>query len=280
VSEDWAKSTGQLGNEVARNHLRKNVQIEVYNQAGQPVLRYNLYNCLPSEYTPLLEPSSEANAVALASMTIEHEGRDPDAHASQLADSRSSGRPALLLHAGRGNSHARLPTDDHPSVGTTSRRELRIPAASDSAYGSDHAPASDDQRESIRGRGASRIRQTKQNSGLPCFPRCTRISTEQMSAPQCAERTHYGVYGRPWRPAPKCGLVSRGRASQQAHRSLKAEVTGQPPRQPDRSSTGSENRAATTILSASLLAESSRVRLAGPAPKATARAGVPPSSPK
>ena len=65
-------------------------------------------------------------------------------------------------------------------------RELRIPAASDSAYGSDHAPASDDQRESIRGRPASRIGQTKHNSGLPCFPRCTRISTEQMSAPQCA----------------------------------------------------------------------------------------------
>lgn len=52
------------------------MQIEVYNQAGQPVLRYNLYNCLPSEYTPLREPSSKANAVALASMTIEHEGWD------------------------------------------------------------------------------------------------------------------------------------------------------------------------------------------------------------
>jgi hypothetical protein len=46
------------------------------------------------------------------------------------------------------------------------------------------------------------------------------------------------------------------------------------------SSTDSENRAATTILSAAPLAKSHRVRLAAPAPKATARAGLPPSFPE
>jgi phage tail-like protein len=82
--EDWAKliwyypNTGQLGQEVAMDTFRKNMQIEVYNQAGQAVLRYNLYNCWPSEYTALPDLNSEANVVALASLTIEHEGWDRD----------------------------------------------------------------------------------------------------------------------------------------------------------------------------------------------------------
>ena len=42
------------------------------------LLRYNLYNCWPSEYTALPDLDSEANTVALASMTIEHEGWDRD----------------------------------------------------------------------------------------------------------------------------------------------------------------------------------------------------------
>ena len=78
--EDWAKlpwyvpNTGQIGSEVDMDHFRKNMQIEVYDEAGQPVLRYNLYNCWPSEYTALPELDAAAHAVGLASMTIEHEG--------------------------------------------------------------------------------------------------------------------------------------------------------------------------------------------------------------
>jgi hypothetical protein len=41
-------------------------------------LRYNLYQCWASEYTTLPELNSEANVVALASMTIEHEGWERD----------------------------------------------------------------------------------------------------------------------------------------------------------------------------------------------------------
>jgi phage tail-like protein len=82
--EDWANkiwsypNTGQLGNEMSLKDFRKPMQIELYNQAGQIVLRYNLYNCWPSEYTALPELASEANTVALASLTIEHEGWERD----------------------------------------------------------------------------------------------------------------------------------------------------------------------------------------------------------
>jgi phage tail-like protein len=82
--EQWANlmwsypSSQTLGNEMDMATFRKPMQIELYNQAGVIVLRYNLYNCWPSEYSPLPELDSEANAVALASMTIEHEGWERD----------------------------------------------------------------------------------------------------------------------------------------------------------------------------------------------------------
>jgi phage tail-like protein len=82
--EDWANlmwaypNTQKLGNEMDMTKFRKPMQLELYNQAGVIVLRYNLYNCWPSEYTALPDLDSEANAVALASMTIEHEGWDRD----------------------------------------------------------------------------------------------------------------------------------------------------------------------------------------------------------
>ncbi|MFL5912226.1 MAG: phage tail protein [Gaiellaceae bacterium] len=83
--EDWANyvwnypNTQKLGSEMDLTNFRKPMQVELYNQAGVVVLRYNLYNCWPSEYTALPDLDSEANAVALASMTIEHEGWDRDA---------------------------------------------------------------------------------------------------------------------------------------------------------------------------------------------------------
>src|SRR3954454_17552788 len=82
--EEWANlmwaypNTQQLGSEMNMAQFRKPMQIELYNQAGVIVLRYNLYNCWPSEYTALPELDSESNAVALATMTIEHEGWDRD----------------------------------------------------------------------------------------------------------------------------------------------------------------------------------------------------------
>jgi hypothetical protein len=74
---------------------------------------------------------------------------------------------------------------------------------------------------------------TKRSSRSPALVPA-RASKQQRRRPLRAERTHYGTYGTPWRPAPKWGIVSRDRAGQQAHRSLKAEVTGRAPRQPDR----------------------------------------------
>jgi hypothetical protein len=61
----------------------------------------------------------------------------------------------------------------------------------------------------------------------PGDPQSSRAGLRPSRSPDalCAETTHYGMCGTPRRPAPKWGLVSRGREGQQADRSLKAEVT-------------------------------------------------------
>lgn len=88
VFEQWANkmwyypNTQALGEEVSLADFRKNIQIELYNQAGQIVTRYNIYNCWPSEYTALPDLDSEANTVALARLTLEHEGWDMDTSVS------------------------------------------------------------------------------------------------------------------------------------------------------------------------------------------------------
>jgi phage tail-like protein len=64
--------------------FRKEMQIELYDQSGSLALRFNLHSCWPSEYTALPELDSEANTVALASLTLEHEGWERDESVGKL----------------------------------------------------------------------------------------------------------------------------------------------------------------------------------------------------
>src|ERR1700735_4051667 len=55
--EDWANLVWQLGaslgSEVALKEFRKDVYLELYNEAGQMVIAYKVYRCWPSEYEAL-----------------------------------------------------------------------------------------------------------------------------------------------------------------------------------------------------------------------------------
>jgi len=73
----WALGAG-LGAEVSLKDFRKDIIIEVYNEAGQLVLAYNVYRCWPSEYQSLPELDANANAVAIQTLKLENEGWDRD----------------------------------------------------------------------------------------------------------------------------------------------------------------------------------------------------------
>lgn len=80
--ERWANKVwnfgSALGSEVSLKDFRKDIQIELYNEAGQPVLRYNIYRCWPSEFTALPELDASANAIAIQMLKLENEGWERD----------------------------------------------------------------------------------------------------------------------------------------------------------------------------------------------------------
>ena len=80
--EKWANKVWNfgsgLGSEVSLADFRKDIIIEVYNEAGQLALAYKVYRCWPSEYTALPELDASANAVAIQSLTLKNEGWERD----------------------------------------------------------------------------------------------------------------------------------------------------------------------------------------------------------
>jgi len=73
----WNFGSG-LGAEVSLKDFRKDVMIEVYNEAGQLALAYKVYRCWVSEYQSLPDLDANANAVAIQHIKLEHEGWERD----------------------------------------------------------------------------------------------------------------------------------------------------------------------------------------------------------
>jgi len=80
--EKWANKVWNfgagLGAEVSLKDFRKDVYIELYNEAGQPVLAYKVYRCWVSEFTALPDLDAGGNGVAIQSMKLENEGWERD----------------------------------------------------------------------------------------------------------------------------------------------------------------------------------------------------------
>jgi len=73
----WNYGSG-LGAEVSLKDFRKDLIIEVYNEAGQLVIAYKVYRCWVSEYQALPDLDSNAGAVAIQHIKLENEGWERD----------------------------------------------------------------------------------------------------------------------------------------------------------------------------------------------------------
>ena len=88
--EDWANKTWRLGaglgNEVALADFRKDVYLELYNEAGQLVRAYKIYRCWPSLYQAL--PALDANSaeVAIEQLVLENEGWERDTSVTEQVE--------------------------------------------------------------------------------------------------------------------------------------------------------------------------------------------------
>ena len=70
---------GGTGNQdISLKDFRKDIILEVYNEAGQKVLAYKIYRCWPSEFRAVPEFDANGNAVAIQSLRLENEGWERD----------------------------------------------------------------------------------------------------------------------------------------------------------------------------------------------------------
>ena len=75
---DLKNSSSKTGQNTSLGDFRKNLSIEVYNEAGQKVLAYNVVQAWVSEFKALSELDAMGNAVVIESMTIQNEGWSRD----------------------------------------------------------------------------------------------------------------------------------------------------------------------------------------------------------
>jgi len=80
--EQWANKVWNfgsgLGAEVSLKDFRKEIRIVLLNEAGQPVIAYNVYRCWVSEFQSLPDLDANANAVAIQHIKLENEGWERD----------------------------------------------------------------------------------------------------------------------------------------------------------------------------------------------------------
>ena len=80
--EKWANKVWNfgagLGAEVSLKDFRKDIIIDVFNEAGQKAISYKVYRCWVSEFQALPELDASANAVAIQTITLQNEGWERD----------------------------------------------------------------------------------------------------------------------------------------------------------------------------------------------------------
>ena len=85
----WNFGSG-LGAEVSLKDFRKDVIIDMYNEAGQLVLSYRVYRAWVSEYQALPDLDANANAVAIQHIKLENEGFERDVEVPEPAEPQFS----------------------------------------------------------------------------------------------------------------------------------------------------------------------------------------------
>jgi phage tail-like protein len=85
--ESWARKVWNfkagLGSEVSLKDFRKDIIIEVYNEAGQLALAYRIYRCWVSEFQAMPDLDDNANAISIEHIKLENEGWERDVEVAE-----------------------------------------------------------------------------------------------------------------------------------------------------------------------------------------------------
>ncbi len=81
----WSFGAG-LGAETSLRDFRKDIIIEMYNEAGQLAIAYKVFRCWVSEYQAMPELDANANAVSIQTLKLENEGWERDLDVQEPAE--------------------------------------------------------------------------------------------------------------------------------------------------------------------------------------------------
>jgi phage tail-like protein len=88
--EAWAKKVwnfgGGSGSEVSLKDFRKDILLELFNEAGQKVIAYKIYRCWVSEFQAQADLDANANAVLIQHIKLENEGWERDVEVKEPAE--------------------------------------------------------------------------------------------------------------------------------------------------------------------------------------------------
>jgi phage tail-like protein len=85
--ESWANLIHSLASPMSLKNFRKDVTVDVFNEAGQKAISYHLFRCWVSEYTALPQLDAASAAVAIESIKLELEGWERDTSVTEPAES-------------------------------------------------------------------------------------------------------------------------------------------------------------------------------------------------
>jgi phage tail-like protein len=90
----WSFRNAAGGLEASLKDFRRDLTIDMFDESGQMVLSYQVFNCWVSEYQPVSDLDANANAVAIQHIKLENEGWERDTavpEPSEPAISESTG---------------------------------------------------------------------------------------------------------------------------------------------------------------------------------------------
>jgi phage tail-like protein len=84
--ELWANSVHSLKSPISLKNFRKDITVDVFNEAGQKVLSYLLFRCWVSEFQTLPALDAATAAVAIETIKLENEGWQRDESVTEPAE--------------------------------------------------------------------------------------------------------------------------------------------------------------------------------------------------
>lgn len=80
--EEWVNKVYNFGSgggsEVSLADFRKDIVIELYNEAGQLVMAFKVYRCWPAKYSAVNQFDAMSKEIALEIIVLDHEGWERD----------------------------------------------------------------------------------------------------------------------------------------------------------------------------------------------------------